>query len=50
MYLAWKEARYDSLGSGTTGGDITADAHSTLSVALGDVDGDGHLDLVAGNY
>jgi len=33
-----------------SGGDITGDVQNTWSVALGDVDGDGHLDLVAGNY
>jgi len=36
--------------NGVTGSDITADAHNTQSVTLGDVDGDGDLDMVAGNY
>jgi hypothetical protein len=36
--------------SGVTGSDITTDTLSTMSVALGDVDGDGNLDFVAGNY
>jgi len=32
-----------------TGSDISSDAHDTTSIALEDMDGDGHLDLVAGN-
>ena len=31
------------------GTDITADLGSTFTVALGDVNGDGHLDVIAGN-
>jgi hypothetical protein len=36
--------------NGVTGEDITDDSHNTNSVALGDVDRDGFLDLVAGNF
>ena len=35
--------------SGVTGFDITTDSQNTISVALGDVDCDGDLDVVAGN-
>jgi hypothetical protein len=50
VYLAWSAARSNVFGPDTTGTDITADAQETLAVALGDVDGDGDLDVVAGNY
>jgi hypothetical protein len=36
--------------SGVSGSDIGVDAHMTTSVALGDVDRDGDLELLVGNY
>ncbi|GEM_PF-3048891 len=34
---------------GVTGADIASDSYHTRSVVLGDIDGDGDLDLIAGN-
>ena len=36
--------------SGVTGTDISSDMRNTSSIVLGDVDGDGDLDMLAGNY
>ena len=52
VYLAWSNSQQhrlpDSITPGTAiGSDSETDL--TFSVVLGDVDGDGHLDLVAGN-
>ena len=37
------------MGGFPAGGDISTEADATTSVLLGDVDGDGHLDMVVGN-
>ena len=50
LVLAWRRAQYGSFGSGLAGSNVSTDAHATWSVVLGDVDGDGDLDLLAGNY
>jgi VCBS repeat protein len=42
--------RNDGTGTGWTGSNVTADLGHTNSVVLGDMNSDGHLDVVAGNY
>jgi hypothetical protein len=49
LVLAWRRAQYGAFGPGLAGSDVSADTNATRSVVLGDVDGDGDLDLVAGN-
>jgi hypothetical protein len=49
LVLAWRRAQHGAFGPGLAGGNISADAQATYAVALGDMDGDGDLDMVIGN-
>ncbi|MHC4521514.1 MAG: FG-GAP-like repeat-containing protein, partial [Planctomycetota bacterium] len=44
-WQTWMNAPF----AGTTGADISTDAENTVSIAVGDVNNDGWLDVVAGN-
>jgi len=50
LILNWRETQYGVFEPDLTGADVSSDTHNTRSIALGDVDGDGDLDLVAGNW
>ena len=49
LIMNWRQAQYDAFDPGTTYSDISSDVANTRSIELGDVDGDGDLDVLAGN-
>jgi hypothetical protein len=50
LILNWRQAQYGVFDPGIIGADVSSDTHNTRSIALADMDGDGDLDLLAGNY
>ena len=50
LVLNWRQAQYGVFDPGLTGTDISSDMHNSRSIALGDMDGDGDLDLLTGNW
>jgi|GEM_PF-3302236 len=49
LILAWRQKQFGVFSAGLAGSDITSNALSMASLALGDVNGDSDLDLVGGD-